>query len=306
LSINELFAKYNFNINGKIEKVEVNVKDRALRITLKPMGEIADSEIFHMQKLLMQAYGLENVVIEKTDEPAVQEKPVEEKKEEPAKEEISDYEKFIREKEAEEDKIIADRKKDPRILGKAITKKTNTAISEISEMTSNVVICGQILKKTKEVREVRGGRVILTFDMYDGTSSVTCKRVFEGSEGGLSIADRIKDGKWYRVKGSGVYDKYARELMFMVNDLEEAEAPEEKTDDAQVKRVELHLHTQMSSMDAMSSAKALISRAAKWGHKAIAITDHGVVQSFPDAMSAAKGAGIKVLYGVEGYLVDEG
>ena len=94
MSINELFAKYNFNINGKIEKVEVNVKDRALRITLKPMGEIADSEIFHMQKLLMQAYGLENVVIEKTDEPEPQEHPAEEKKEEPAKEEISDYEKI--------------------------------------------------------------------------------------------------------------------------------------------------------------------------------------------------------------------
>ncbi len=310
MSINELFAKYNFNINGKIEKVEVNTKTRALRITLSPMGEIADSEIFHMQKLLMQAYGLEDVVIEKT-EPVAQtapqaDKPAEEAPAQPQESEVSAYEQFIREKEQEEDKVLADRKKDPRILGKAITKKTLTPIVEISEMSSNVIICGQVLKKTKEAKEVRGGRVILTFDMYDGTSSVTCKRVFDPSEGGLAIADRIKDGKWYRIKGSGLYDKYARELMFMINDMEEAEAPEEKTDDAPIKRVELHLHTQMSSMDAMTPVKDMVARAAKWGHKAIAITDHGVVQAFPDAMSAAKGAGIKVIYGVEGYLVDSG
>ncbi len=317
MSINELFAKYNFNINGKIEKVEVNTKMRALRIKLKPDGEISDKDIFSMQKLLMQAYGLEKVLIEQTDkpevsnveqpgkkEPAMVQAATEEKKE-PAenKKELSDYEKFIQEKEREADERYKEAKKDPHIMGKKITKKTITPMSEISEMTANVVICGKL--NAIEVKEVRGGRNIVTFDMYDGSGSVTCKIIFDSSSG-ESVISRLKKGSWYRVKGSGLYDKYARDIMFMANDIEEAEAPEEKKDDAEVKRVELHLHTQMSSMDAMTSAGDLIKRAIKWGHKAIAITDHGVVQAFPEAMSAAKGAeDFKVLYGVEGYLVDK-
>lgn len=320
MSINELFAKYNFNINGKIEKVEVNTRLRALRIILKPDGAIDDKEIFSMQKLLMQAYGLKNVIIEQADKPA-QEKPEtvkpeakkdkdssaseekpQAKAESAPKKELSDYDKFIMEKEKEADRMYEAAKKDPHIMGKRITKKTVTPMNEISEMTANVVICGVI--NDIEVKEVRGGRHIVTFDMYDGSGSVTCKIIFDSSYG-EGVISRLKKGGWYRVKGSGLYDKYAREVMFMVNDIDEAEPPEEKMDNAEVKRVELHLHTQMSSMDAMTSAKDLVNRAIKWGHKAIAITDHGVVQAFPEAMSAAKGKeGFKVLYGVEGYLVD--
>ncbi|MDE6357129.1 MAG: PolC-type DNA polymerase III, partial [Eubacteriales bacterium] len=107
------------------------------------------------------------------------------------------------------------------------------------------------------------------------------------------------------VKGEVRYDEYIKELILIPNEICVTEPPELKKDDAKEKRVELHLHTQMSKMDAVSSVKDLIKRASDWGHKAIAITDHAVVQAFPDAMDISKKLGIKVLYGVEAYLVDD-
>ena len=92
----------------------------------------------------------------------------------------------------------------------------------------------------------------------------------------------------------------------MINDIAEIEKPPVRMDEAAEKRVELHLLTQISAMDAVSSVNVLINRAIYWGHKAIAVTDHGVVQSFPDAMKASNfNEKIKILYGVEGYLIDD-
>lgn len=116
----------------------------------------------------------------------------------------------------------------------------------------------------------------------------------------------MKKGCYVKVKGNLDYDKYENnEQVLIINALNEGTPPEMKIDDAEEKRVELHLHTNMSMMDAINPAADYINRASKWGHKAIAITDHGVVQAFPEAMSAAKKAGIKVLYGCEGYMVND-
>ena len=100
------------------------------------------------------------------------------------------------------------------------------------------------------------------------------------------------------------YDKFSKELTVLASDIINI-PKEEKCDNAKEKRVELHLHTQMSALDAVISAKDIIQRAAKWGHKAIAITDHGVVQAYPDAYYAGKKNNIKILYGVEAYLLDD-
>ena len=115
--------------------------------------------------------------------------------------------------------------------------------------------------------------------------------------------DRIRNGMNVRVRGECQYDNWSRELSIMIRDLVEMEK-EERLDTAEEKRVELHMHTNMSTMDALTPVDQLIDRAVKWGHPAVAVTDHGVLQSFPAAFRAAKGK-IKLIPGCEGYLIDE-
>ena len=112
---------------------------------------------------------------------------------------------------------------------------------------------------------------------------------------------------WLKVRGSIQNDTFVRDLVMIGNDINEIKAPtRQDMAPEDEKRVELHLHTPMSQMDAVSSVSALVGQAKKWGHKAIAITDHAVAQSFPEAFSAGKKNGIKILYGVEANLVDDG
>jgi len=142
----------------------------------------------------------------------------------------------------------------------------------------------------------------LSFDVTDYTGSVRVNKIASSDEA-AEIMDAIKPGKHVIVHGSMTYDRYAQDTVLKAQNLLSAEK-KERADKAQEKRVELHLHTNMSAMDGMSATKDLIARAAKWGHKAIAITDHGVVQAYPDAMNAAKKHDIKIIYGVEAYFVN--
>lgn len=119
------------------------------------------------------------------------------------------------------------------------------------------------------------------------------------------LKEFIKTGSYVRVQGDVQFDKYAKEINIMAKNIMLAQAPPKRKDNAAQKRVELHLHTQMSSMDGVTNVKTYIKRAIEWGHQAIAITDHGVVQAFPDAMNAAKGSDLKIIYGVEAYLIDD-
>ena len=114
----------------------------------------------------------------------------------------------------------------------------------------------------------------------------------------------IKKGNTIVCRGDIEYDRYINEIVLRASAIGTIKKVQ-VVDNAPEKRVELHLHTNMSAMDGMTSAKELVSRAAAWGHKAIAITDHGVVQSFPEACNTAAKAGIKIIYGMEGYLVDD-
>ena len=179
-------------------------------------------------------------------------------------------------------------------------------ISTIATDSGKVVVWGDVFDLEKKVTK-SGDKNIFTIDITDYTGSTTVK-VFNTIRESASV-DAIKKGDTIAVMGDVEYDKYAGELVVNARAIGTAQKVK-VVDKAPEKRVELHLHTNMSQMDALTSAGDLVKRAAQWGHKAIAITDHGVAQAFPDAMNAAEkinkdGEKIKVLYGTEAYFIDD-
>ncbi|MCD8036472.1 MAG: PolC-type DNA polymerase III [Clostridiales bacterium] len=190
------------------------------------------------------------------------------------------------------------------ILGKDDIKGEIVKIKDTKTEGEKVIIEGEIFNL--EEREIKGDKYIVSFDIIDGSDSTTVKFFTDKKpyecDGGIKSALK---GAYVRVKGEVQFDKYAKELIIMSRNIAKAERPPIRMDTSNEKRVELHLHTNMSTMDAVTSVKDYIKRAAKWGHKAIAVTDHGVVQAFPDAMDAAAANDIKVIYGVEAYLIDD-
>jgi len=187
------------------------------------------------------------------------------------------------------------------IYGRNISLES-TDISKIDETSGYVAVIGEIFKT--EILETRTGKIILTFFITDYTSSITVKCFLKPNEKD-EVLDNVKKGLYCKVRGEAVFDSYAKEVVLMGRDIVKMKKIE-RQDGAQDKRIELHLHTTMSAMDGITSAGRLIEMAAKWGHEAIAITDHGVVQAFPEAQTTAKRNNIKILYGVEAYLVDNG
>lgn len=157
-----------------------------------------------------------------------------------------------------------------------------------------------------EVRELRSGRSLLIIKATDYTDSLQIKMFSKGDED-VNKFHSVKKGMWVKARGSIQTDMYTNELAMMANDIHEVQV-EERQDTAaeEEKRVELHAHTTMSQMDAVVSPDALVEQAGKFGQPAVAITDHAGVQGFPDAYYAGKKYGVKVLYGVEANLVDDG
>lgn len=177
-------------------------------------------------------------------------------------------------------------------------------LEEIMDEERRVTIEGYVF--FAETKELRSGRTLLTFKITDYTSSIMVK-MFSRDKEDAALFQLVKKGMWLRARGSIQNDTFVRDLVMIGNDLNEIK-PVERQDTAKEgeKRVELHLHTPMSQMDAVSSVGALVGQAKKWGHKAIAITDHAVAQSFPEAFGAGKKNDVKILYGVEVNLVDDG
>ena len=207
------------------------------------------------------------------------------------------------------------------ILGRGIADHP-VEMKELTSESGLVVVQGDVF--LKEWKELKGGEtVLLSFAVTDYTSSILCKvflryrgrRVSKSEAESLpAITDeqrqavmekieRIQEGMNVRLRGECQYDTYSRELTILVRDMVQM-AKEERQDTAEEKRVELHMHTNMSTMDALTPVGDLIARAVQWGHPAVAVTDHGVLQSFPAAFRAAKGK-IKLIPGCEGYLIDE-
>ena len=179
-------------------------------------------------------------------------------------------------------------------------------VSDLGVDDGKIALQGEVIYS--EDRTLKSGKTLFSFDLYDGTSTITCK-VFLEKDKAKKQMKRITGAKALKVAGTASMDSFANELTVMVNTIVEAEPikKEERMDNSEVKRVELHMHTQMSQMDAMTSATDLIKRAMKWGMKSIAITDHGVVQAFPEAhkLLGYDNKDIKIIYGMEAYLAPD-
>ena len=186
------------------------------------------------------------------------------------------------------------------ILGKRIEEEA-IKIKDINSNTGSAVICGEVFDY--ESRDIRGNRKLVIFNISDFTDSINVK-VFLTEKQHEEFELNVNNGSYVKVEGDIIFDNYSKHLVLMLKSLNLLEK-EERKDLSDNKRVELHVHTQMSAMDGVSSFRKIVERAKKWGHKAIAITDHGVVQGFPEAMEAGKEFGIKIIYGVEGYLVND-
>lgn len=186
------------------------------------------------------------------------------------------------------------------LLGKEFNDAT-VKMSEVTQDSGKVVIQGEIFSVL--FREIRGDRYLCAFDMTDYTGSLTVKFFVPGNDYELRYG-QIKEGLFIKVRGEVRFDRYAQEPVIMASDILRVEAWT-RTDEAENKRVELHLHTQMSAMDAVTPVGKLVERARLWGHKAVAVTDHGVAQAFPEAYNAGKKYGVKILYGVECYLMND-
>lgn len=229
----------------------------------------------------------------------------------------------IRKKNIEEEQLLVEqarqatvfeeeKEKAGRAEPEAASRERLAVGREIDDPFAEIRLIGDEMRKVAirgkvfglETRELASGRTLFQFNVTDFTDSIMCK-IFAKEGKTLDALKLLADGKWVQVRGSVQFDTFAKELVLIAQDLFEMDPPARK-DTAEEKRVELHLHTQMSALDGVAPVGDLVKQAAKWGHPAIAVTDHGVVQSFPEAYSAAKKAGIKCILGLEAYVVDDG
>ena len=195
----------------------------------------------------------------------------------------------------------------PLILGKNMNITAPLVkVADLGVDDGQVSLDGEIIYM--EDRELKNGKTLLSFDLYDGSSTMTCK-AFLPKESAKKIIKRLGKVKGIKIEGNAQMDSFSNELTVMANTIIEGNGvkKEIRQDNAEVKRVELHMHTKMSQMDAVTSAEDLIKRAIKWGMKSIAITDHGVVQAFPEAyhLVGDDNPDIKIIYGVEAYLAPD-
>ncbi|MCQ2358799.1 MAG: PHP domain-containing protein, partial [Phascolarctobacterium sp.] len=228
--------------------------------------------------------------------------------------------------------LYGDKKDDSMLWGKKVKESKARPLVSIIEEENNVVVEGTFVKtylpdgslESFVEKETKTGSVIISFSLYDGEGGITVKKVFskpynsgKWNHGGApqQEIDPKKDAKEFknlfkvgmklRIQGDVQIDKFSQEIVFLPVGIKKIEGSSKRMDNADVKRVELHCHTKMSKMDAVTPMKDLVKQAIKWGHKALAITDHGVVQAFPfcfDEVMDEK-SDLKLIYGMEGYLM---
>lgn len=178
-------------------------------------------------------------------------------------------------------------------------------IAEIVDEIGDVTIHGKIIDQ--EARELRNEKVLFTMSVFDGSDTINAKMFLKAEEAG-EVTEKLPNGMFVKIKGVASYDRFTRDICIMsIRGIEKIpDFTTKRMDNSPVKRVELHCHTKMSDMDGVSEVADIIAQAKAWGHKSIAITDHGVVQAFPDADHNVKpDEDFKVIYGCEVYLVDD-
>jgi DNA polymerase-3 subunit alpha (Gram-positive type) len=189
------------------------------------------------------------------------------------------------------------------VYGNKNINEETTEMSELNMGSGRVAVAGDIFKVN--VFEAKSGKIYPSLYVTDYSSSITIKIYPRNNEEVEKLLEELKPGVCCKVYGEVEIDRFSKDLVLNAKSIVKLKASE-RMDGSEVKRIELHAHTTMSSMDAVVPPSKLIAKAAKWGHKAIAITDHGVAQAFPEAMDAGKKHNIKIIYGVEGYLVNDG
>ena len=203
-------------------------------------------------------------------------------------------------------------REDDLIFGKLIQDPI-VSVNEAIAAYDMVTIQGEVFfTDNKDIHSKKTGKdyVKIAFDMTDRTNSVRVSKFLAADKAG-DTASKIKGGLYCTVQGKMVYDTFAKEMVLEPTGIVKAKKPERKDTYEGMKRVELHLHTNMSAMDGMSSTASLLCRAAKWGHRAMAITDHGVAQAFPEALHAQEGkqkgiiGDMKIIYGIEAYYIND-
>ncbi len=288
--------------------VEVRVNRAERSMTIRAIGpQVADEVIHQVRETLVASLRLSgaNIVV---DSPAEEMEPAPVSAAAPTaeKEDIFAQMEAVRRQvmRAQNPETAQKKSKVKQIYGKINHKKKPVTMSDLELDMGSVLVEGTVFNvEHKELTKRKAW--VVCFDLTDNTNSIRINKFMEGEEAKPIIAG-VKVGQRLQVQGRLNLNRFDGEMVLEPYGINEVPAPEKRKDAAGEKRIELHLHTKMSMMDALCDTKAVIKRAIEWGHPAIAITDHGVVQSFPDAYSASgRGEKIKVLYGVEAYFQND-
>ncbi|WP_020008645.1 PolC-type DNA polymerase III [Salinicoccus albus] len=210
---------------------------------------------------------------------------------------------FIENRKEQEQDIRKKTEVTSKQIGKALNFDGVRLLSDVIDEEFNVKVEGVIFDS--EVRELRTGRKILQLKITDYTDSIAVKMFSRHGKNDEDVFDALSKNDWVVIEGNVEYDEFARDMVLMIRNLNVINKPA-KEDTMAEKRVELHLHSEMSQMDGLRNIGEYVQRASDYGHSAIAVTDHNNVQAYPDAYHAAQSAGIKMIYGMEGLLVDDG
>ena len=189
------------------------------------------------------------------------------------------------------------------LMGRAV-KGQPVAMETLNLESGNVTVQGRVFATdSREIPKTKAA--VLSFCLTDGTGSIHVSKYFRDGDAERGAVSLVKDGMYLAVQGTVGYNRYDDDMALEPRSIQIAPAPPGREDTAAEKRVELHLHTSFSTLDALTDVKSAVARAAKWGHRAVAVTDHGCAQAFPDAAAAGAKHGVKIIYGLEGYFVND-